>query len=123
LSAKVKNNLAFVLAITKENAPEALKLIGESISFMGPSSDLLDTRGIVHLNQGDVKQAVADLRKSVGDDPSMSKYFHLAQAEKEANNLPAAREALAQAKQMGIDPVGMTPLERKGYEQLAAELH
>ncbi|MGD9724643.1 MAG: tetratricopeptide repeat protein [Pirellulales bacterium] len=121
-AAIVKNNLAFVLAVTKQDLPEALKLIGESINVMGPISDLLDTRGLVYLHQGDVKQAVADLRLSASNQPTVSKYFHLAQAEKEANNLDAARTAIAQAEQMGADLSRMTPLEQKSYRQLVDEL-
>ena len=76
-AAVVKNNLAFVLAVTNQNLPEALKLISESIHVLGPNSDLLDTRGLVYLNQGDLPKAIADLRMSATDTPSISKYLHL----------------------------------------------
>ena len=120
-AAIVKNNLAFVLAVTKQNLPEALKLIDESIHVLGPNSDLLDTRGVVYLAQGDAKKALADLRPSAVDAPSVARCFHLAQAEKQGNNLEAARTAMAQALQLG-DSSRFTPLEKKSFEQLATEL-
>ena len=121
-AALVKNNLAFLLAVTNKDLPEALKLINESIDVMGPMSDLLDTRGLVYLNQGDLKQAMADLKLSANDSPTVSKYLHLAQAEKQADNLDAARNALAQAEELDDNRSRLTPLEQKTYQQLVNEL-
>ncbi len=121
-AALVKNNLAFVLAVTKQDLPEALKLIGESINVMGPMSDLLDTRGLIYLNQGKLQQAMTDLRLSASDSPTVSKFLHLAQAEKQADNLDAARDALAQAEELGDNLSRLTPLERQSYQQLVDEL-
>jgi Tfp pilus assembly protein PilF len=121
-AALVKNNLAFLLAVTNKDLPEALKLINESIDVMGPMSDLLDTRGLVYLNQGDLKQAMADLKLSANDSPTVSKYLHLAQAEKQADNLDAARNALAQAEELDDNRSRLTPLEQKTYQQLVDEL-
>ncbi len=121
-AALVKNNLAFILAVTKQDLPEALKLIDESINVMGPMSDLLDTRGLIYLNQGNLQQAMADLKLSASDSPTLSKYLHLALAEKQADNLDGAREALAQAEELGDNLSRLTPLERKSYQQLVDEL-
>ncbi len=121
-AALVKNNLAFLLAMTKKDLPEALKLINESIEVMGPMSDLLDTRGLVYLNQGDLKQAMVDLKLSASDSPTVSKYLHLALAEKQADNLDAARNAIAQAEELKDNRARLTPLERKSYQQLVDEL-
>jgi tetratricopeptide (TPR) repeat protein len=121
-AALVKNNLAFILAVTKQDLPEALRLIDESINVMGPMSDLLDTRGLIYLNQGNLPQAMADLKLSASDSPTLSKYLHLALAEKQADNLEGAREALAQAEELGDNLSRLTPLERKSYQQLVNEL-
>jgi tetratricopeptide (TPR) repeat protein len=127
--AIVKNNLAFVLAITS-NAPgiaaESLKLTSEAIPVLGPNSDLLDTRALGYLASGDVKKALGDFRDAVMDAPSSplsaSKYFHLAQAEKRANNIENAREALNKAQTLKLDVNRLTPLERQNYKRLADEL-
>lgn len=123
--ALVKNNLAFILALTSEqsnNAAEALKMIEEAIQVMGPTSDLLDTRGLAYLGQGKAKQAIADLRTSIVDGPSANKYFHLALAEKQGGNVDAARAALAKSQEMGSDVNQLTAVEKKKLEQLEAQL-
>ena len=124
-NAIVKNNLAFILAINQsnENAAEALKLTDDAIRVMGPISDLLDTHGLAYLAQGKTAEALADLTVATAEaPPSGTKLFHLALAQKQAKNLDAAKEALKQAKEAGIDVTRLTPLERKSFMQLDAEL-
>ena len=123
--AIVKNNLAFLLAVTKqrpESGAEALKLISDAMKVMGPTPDLLDTRALAYLAQGNAKLAVADLRSAAADTPTVAKFFHLAQAEKQANNVDAAREALAQAQELGVDLNRFNSLEKKSYAELVNEL-
>jgi tetratricopeptide (TPR) repeat protein len=123
--AIVKNNLAFILALTRDpkNVAEAIKLTEDAMRVMGPVSDLLDTRALALMAQGKVEQAVVDLRSASADiPPSAAKFFHLAQAEKQANNVEAARNALAQAQQIGVDLNRFTPVEKKSYLQLVDDL-
>ncbi|HTM54370.1 MAG TPA: tetratricopeptide repeat protein [Pirellulales bacterium] len=123
--ALVKNNLAFVLAVSKpqpNTLAEAVKLADDAIRVLGPTSDLLDTRAVAYLAQGKVKEGLADLRTSVSDRPTGSKYFHLAQAEKQAGNVDAARTAFEKAKEFGLDANQLTPIEIKTFEQLSNSL-
>lgn len=123
--ALVKNNLAFVLAITKESPlalAEALKITDEAIRVLGPTSDLLDTRGLVYLSMAKSNEALADLRTAIAADASSTKYFHLAMAEKQAGNVEAARTALAKAVEMGIDANQFTSLEKANFEKLKTDL-
>jgi cellulose synthase operon protein C len=123
--AITKNNLAFILALTKDqsNAAEALKLTEEAMQVMGPVSDLLDTRALAFLAQGKAEQAVTDLRSASADNPpSATKLVHLAQAEKQANNLEGARNALTQAQQIGVDINRFSPAEKKNYLELVDAL-
>jgi Tfp pilus assembly protein PilF len=83
---------------------------------------LLDTRALAFLAQGKAEQAVADLKTAVADDPSVTKYFHLALAEKHAGHLEEARAAMAKAEELGAKSSMFTSLEKKNYEQLASEL-
>ena len=127
--AIVKNNLAFVLAITS-NAPgiaaESLKLTDDAIRVLGPNSDLLDTRALGYLASGNVKKALDDFRLAVMDAPSSplsaTKYFHLAQAEQRANHIENAREALNKAQELKLDVNRLTPLEKQNYKRLTDEL-
>jgi tetratricopeptide (TPR) repeat protein len=123
--AVAQNNLAFVLVAvdpTPERAAEALKLIDESIQILGPTPELLDTRALAYLAQGNAKQAGADARLAAGDSPSITKYYHLAQVEKKLGNTDAARAAMAKAQELLTDLNPFTPAERKGFEQLQQEL-
>jgi len=123
--ALVKNNLAFILAITKETpqaAAEAVKMTEEAIQILGPTSDLLDTRALAYLADGKTKEALADLQIAIADSPSTSKYFHQALAEKEAGNVEAAKTALAKVQESPIEAARFTPLEQKTLAKLTAEL-
>jgi tetratricopeptide (TPR) repeat protein len=120
--AQVQNNLAFILALTKENAAEALKMTNESIQVLGPISDLLDTRALAYLAAGKPKEAIADLQTALADAPSGGKYFHLALAEQQAGNLEGARAALAKSEELGATVNQLTELEKKSYNQLVAAL-
>jgi tetratricopeptide (TPR) repeat protein len=123
--ALVKNNLAFLLAMVKgspDSATEAVKLISEAMRVLGPTADLLDTRAVALLSQGKTQQAISDLTLAVTDSPSSSKYFHLAQAQKRANNIDAARESLAKAQQSGVDAGQLGTAEKELYKQLVDEL-
>ena len=120
--AIVENNLAFILATTKADGAEALKLADEAMHIVGPTADLLDTRALAYLAQGKTDQALDDLQLATADSPSGSKFFHLAQAEKQANHLDAAREALAKAQKAGVALGQFSPTERRLYSQLVDEL-
>jgi tetratricopeptide (TPR) repeat protein len=124
--ALVKNNLAFLLATVKarpDSPAEAARLVSEAIRVLGPTADLLDTRAVTLLAQGKAEQAIADLLAATSDSPSSSKFFHLAQAQKLANDPTAARQSLAKAEELGVTGGQLGPSEQKLYKQLADELH
>jgi len=122
-SAIVKNNLAFILALNREESAEAIQMIDEAIQIVGPTSDLLDTRGLTYLAAGKANDGVKILKQAVSEvNPAPTKYFHLALAHQAANDVDAAREALATADSKGLDPKRLTPLERKSYNQLIEDL-
>jgi len=124
--AIVQNNLAFTLAganPTPARGAESLKLIDAAIAVLGPSSDLIDTRALAYLAQGKYDQAAADIRLAVGDRPTTSKYYHLAQIEKQLGNDQAAKEAIAKAQELHPEHNPFTPFERQGYERLKSEMN
>ena len=70
------NNLAFVLALADRplgDPAEALKLTEKSLSILGPSGDLLDTRGMAHLGLGNIKQARSDIETAIADSAAATK--------------------------------------------------
>jgi predicted Zn-dependent protease len=102
-TAIVANNLAFFLA-EPATAAKARTLIDSAIKELGPLPDLLDTRGLVRLAEGDPQGAIEDLQDAILV-PSSLKYLHLAAAELANGNRAAAGEALEQAREAGIGKI------------------
>ncbi|MFM8414476.1 MAG: tetratricopeptide repeat protein, partial [Planctomycetota bacterium] len=117
--AIINNNLAFHLA-RPATASEARKLIDAAIEELGPLPDLLDTRGLVRLAEGDSAAAVADLREAVLA-PSAAKFLHLAEAELAAGDKPAARRALDSARSKGLAKQRLMPTDAERLAKLEAE--
>jgi Tfp pilus assembly protein PilF len=119
-AAIVANNLAFHLA-KADTAAEARTLIDAAIAELGPQPDLLDTRGLVRLAQGEAEAAAADLREAVLQ-PSAAKYLHLAAAELAAGDEQAARRALEAARREKLSATRLAPNDAALLEKLKVEL-
>ncbi|MEI7781420.1 MAG: hypothetical protein WCJ18_05775, partial [Planctomycetota bacterium] len=118
--AIVANNLAFHLA-RPETAAEAKKLIDSAIVVLGPHPDLLDTRGVIRLAGGELREAIVDLEEAALE-PSSVKLLHLALAQAEDKQGNAARKSLERAKKMGLDPLQLAPSDRLRLERVEAAL-
>lgn len=123
--AVVRNNLAYIHAINN-NGQEALKVIGGAIDQLGPRNDFLDTRGLAYLVNGQVENALKDLRTASAGRGDASTLFHLALAEHEASNNAEAAAALKKAIELGLKEKELWGPEverlRKLKQQLQAEL-
>ena len=97
-------------------------LVDRAIELSGPLPMLLDTRATARMALGQVDAAIEDLEEATNSGPSATRYFHLAQAYRKANRPGDAREALREAKALGLDEGSLHPMERKGYHQLLGEL-
>lgn len=115
--AAAQNNLAYIYAM-RNNGSDALPLVEQAISYFGPMSEVLDTRGMAHAAQGDYESAIRDLREAVEGDPSGLKYFHLAWAHYGAQDYRAAAEALAEARNNGFTEDQVSPLEQNMLNKL-----
>jgi cellulose synthase operon protein C len=120
--ALVKNNLAFALATrgSKQDLAEAEKTVNEAVAYLGPISDLLDTRGMVQLAKGDPHRALADVKTAIADVPDAVKYLHLATIEEQLGNKTAMTEAFAKAVEMKLDPNQLPLSEQKAFKRLQA---
>jgi tetratricopeptide (TPR) repeat protein len=119
----VLNNLAWLLAFKKPAAhQQALEAIDRAIDRVGPSPELLDTRGVIYLTMAQSDRAIDDLQTAAAQSPSASRYFHLAQALAAANKPREARQALDEAKKRGFDVEKVHPLEKPLGRQLMAAL-
>jgi len=114
------NNLAVLLAL-QQKGREALDLSQRALDVAGPAPFLLDTRALVHLAIGQHQQAVTDLEEAIAQQPTGTRYFHLAQAHRAAKDRAAAGLALKKARSLGLTASALHPLERPAYEGLLAE--
>jgi tetratricopeptide (TPR) repeat protein len=119
-AAIVANNLAFFLA-KPATAAEARKLIDLAIAQLGPLPDLLDTRGLVRLAEGDRQGAIEDLREAILV-PSSLKYLHLAAAELAAGDQAAAGTALEKARTSGLNKIRLVQVDAERLEQIEKSL-
>ncbi len=120
--AQIRNNLAFLLAISQRGS-EALEVIGDAISELGPRADLLDTRGTAYLSSGNLEAALKDLQAAVsGDDASASMYFHLALAEHKGGKTAEAVKAMEKAQSMGLTEADLETPEVPIYRDLLQNL-
>jgi tetratricopeptide (TPR) repeat protein len=106
------NNLAWLLALRGAPGAEALPLIQKAIDVLGPRPDLLDTRSLVYLALGRADQARADLKASIADTPTATRYLHLARLCQTAGDAEAAAVALREARALGLRRAQLHPAER-----------
>lgn len=123
--AIVLNNLSYLLAITfddQSTGEEAMGYVAEAIDYLGPTSDILDTRAMVYINLKQYDAAIKDLELAVTDNPTASKYFHKAQAHLLAGQTEAALEAWQQADEMGLSREDTPEIERDSFDKVKAQI-
>jgi tetratricopeptide (TPR) repeat protein len=91
------NNLAYFLAIREEDVTSALELANQAVELTGPFPEFLDTRGVALLAAGRYDDAVAELRRVVGNKPTGLRLYHLARACHAAGDMESALEAWDEA--------------------------
>lgn len=97
------NNLAIALSKAGRHA-EALAEIDRAIELIGPHVELLDTKGVVLMESGDVAGAINLLFKVAADgSASAVHHLHLAYAYSKANRPIESRYQLDKAKEKNID--------------------
>ncbi|MCC7084536.1 MAG: hypothetical protein IT427_05975, partial [Pirellulales bacterium] len=123
--AVVANNLAYLLAIQGRQLDEAMKFVKGSMDFLGPKSDILDTRGLIYLAQGRTKDAIADFKEaslSYANPHRGSKLVHLALAQAADKKDGDAKATLNELKDVKFDPKELPPIERAKYDALLRQL-
>ncbi|MFV2066833.1 MAG: tetratricopeptide repeat protein [Pirellulales bacterium] len=120
--AAILNNLAYVLALQDQRGKDALQFIIEAIDLMGPTADLLDTRGMAKLVVDNPEGAVEDLKLAIAGGATSHKLFHLAIAQMEAGHPAEARKALQKAEKLGLKADKIRALEKKKYSELIGKL-
>ena len=112
------NNLAVLSALKKENLDEAVRMIDRAINLAPPNGILLDSQATVYLANGRASEALDSMQKAIAEDPKPSRYFHLAQVQNGLRNPQEAKKALLKARELGLTPQMLHPLERPEYNRL-----
>jgi tetratricopeptide (TPR) repeat protein len=112
------NNLAWLLAMRGGAGTDALPLIQKAIDVLGPRSDLLDTRALVYLAMGRPDRACADLKASLADTPTATRYLHLARLCRTTDDADGAAAALREARALGLRRAQLHPAEQRACASL-----
>lgn len=102
-TAAANNNLAVCLIrmADTENYDEALQLSNKANESMPKNSNLLATRGEIHLVRGELQRALEDLKESVDIDPSNAEgWQYLARTYAEMGNLDQSELAQQQVDRL-----------------------
>jgi tetratricopeptide (TPR) repeat protein len=122
--AIVLNNLSFLVSLDRSAASnvDPLQLANEAAQILGPSSDILDTRAVAFIAKGQYSQAIQDLKDAVTDNPTATKYFHLAEAYFGAGEKRFAVEAWTKAEELGLKKEVLNRMEHDKYDKLKREI-
>ena len=116
------NNLAYILALRKKELPEARTLIERALDRGGPRGPLRDSLAMIELAAGNSDAALADAEQASNDDPNPVHFFHLARLQLAKGDRKAATAAYQKARELGLTPSSLHPLERSTLAELAAQL-
>jgi tetratricopeptide (TPR) repeat protein len=125
------NNAAVLMALNKTGTSgKPIELAERVIRLRGPRAEFIDTRGLGYLAKGDAvstRKAVADFTLAAKLEPKAVYFFHLADAQDQAELPPAAAaSALADAEKKGLTRDTyknlLHPLEWSKYEDLIKRL-
>jgi tetratricopeptide (TPR) repeat protein len=123
--AIVLNNLAYLVVLANtasQGDTDAMKLIEEASEILGPTTDILDTRSVAEISQKQYQKAIHDSELAVTDNPSQSKYFHLAVAHLYAGENKEAIEAWDKAAELGDIKKDLNRLEYDRFEEVKAKI-
>jgi len=123
-STEALNNLAWLLALRDpEKTAEALDLINKALEVQGPTASLLDTKAVVLIRAGKLKDAISALDEASKADPRNSEvHLHLAWALREEGKRDEAKAAFKKAVDLGWKADRSDPLELSHINQLRQEL-
>lgn len=116
------NNLAYILALRKKELPEARSLIDRAIQNGGPRGPLRDSLAMIELAMGNPDAALSDADQACSEDPNPVHLFHLARLRMSKGDRKAAAAAFEKARELGLKPASLHPLERATLTELETQL-
>ncbi|MEO1496906.1 MAG: tetratricopeptide repeat protein [Planctomycetota bacterium] len=123
--AIILNNFAYLQALTNSSSEaiaEARRCVDEAVEILGPGTDILDTRAVVAIADKRYDEAIADLKLSVIDRPTPTKYFHKAIAHLMAGQTEEAMAAWKEATDRGLSEDDISDLEIEQFRSVKEQL-
>ena len=112
------NNLAYAMALNGKT-DEPLQFVQEAERLLGPTSDVIDTKGYVHMVRSELDLAISVFQKSIQSGPETAqKLFHLALAWHKKGNAKRAGETWKQALEIGLTKYKLPHALRSEYDDL-----
>lgn len=109
-------NMAWLLSFDPQRRQEATRLVSQAIDIGGPLPALLDTSGLIYLNQGEITKALPLFQQALTETSGPEFWFHLAVAQARSDDLEEARKSFQLAKDNGFDLRTLYDIERGAYE-------
>jgi tetratricopeptide (TPR) repeat protein len=120
--AVVANNLAYMLAL-KGESDESLKLVDFAMNILGPTADLRDTLGMVHLANQKPVMALKEFEAAISDGGATAfKYVHVAMAQLFNGKKVQAAAAVKESVRKGLETFQLTKLEFENYRTMVDQL-
>jgi len=117
------NNLAAVMAEQPDGLPVARRLCGQALELAPERIDVLDTRAMVELGEGNSEAAVELWQRLVQQQPDHPVlWLHLSMAEHAAGNDRAAERAFIQSLAAGVSQQVLPSKERQFVQSMQARL-
>lgn len=115
------NNLAYALALNgKRERP--LRLINDAEALLGPTGEVIDTRGYIRMVRGELDKAIADFKEAIENGLNVApKHFHMALAQDQMGNKDEAETAWKQALSFGLNKMDIHPELHGDFEKLAVK--
>lgn len=118
----VLNNLALVLAETRDRTNEAVQHIDKALAVTPNSAELLDTRALVLMATGNVPEARDIFEQLCRTNPRNSRYrLHLAVALHQLNNSDESRLHAERAIHDGLMNEFLTPAEHRMVDLISGD--
>jgi tetratricopeptide (TPR) repeat protein len=112
------NNLAWLLGQRGQKLDEARRLVNRAIELVGHQGELLDTRARVLIASREYAPALDDLQQALSEAQTATRFFTAAVAHYRNDDRLAAIRAFRRARQLGLRPQLIDPLEQEDYQTL-----
>jgi tetratricopeptide (TPR) repeat protein len=97
---------------------EARRLVNRAIELVGHQGELLDTRARVLIASREYAPALDDLQQALSEAQTATRFFTAAVAHYRNDDRLAAIRAFRRARQLGLRPQLIDPLEQEDYQTL-----